>query len=272
MSDEHTGYSGLNRFDKVDATGEADKLLAFLDRVDSMPETIARRRRSYDRLALEPGMFVAEVGCGTGTAARELAGLVHPGGHVYGFDLSAQFITLARARAFAASKKVEFQIADAATLPLADACLDAYRAERVYMHLKRPDAALSEAFRVLRPGGRLLVMDQDWDTLLFDGDLFLTRMITRAFADSMVNGMVARRMRSLLHQAGFVDITIVPEAVAGSDGSAYGWMADMVGKGALATNLDPEIVEGWMEDQRRRISEDRFFFASTHFVTCARRP
>jgi hypothetical protein len=88
----------------------------------------------------------------------------------------------------------------------------------------------------------------------------------------MVNGMVARRMRSLLHQAGFVDITIVPEAVAGSDGSAYGWMADTVGKGALATNLDPEIVEGWMEDQRRRISEDRFFFASTHFVTCARRP
>jgi len=272
MSDEHTGYIGLNRFNQVDATGEADKFLEFLDRVDSMPETIARRRRSYDRLALEPGMFVAEIGCGTGTAAREISALVHPGGHVYGFDLSAQFITLARARAFAASRKVEFEIADAATLPLADACLDAYRAERVYMHLRRPEGALSEAFRVLRPGGRLLVMDQDWDTLLFDGDLHSTRQVTRAFADSMVNGMVARRMRALLLQAGFADITVVPETVAESDGNAFGWMADTVGKAGLGSNLDPEIVEAWMEDQRRRIGEGRFFFSVTHFVTTARRP
>jgi ubiquinone/menaquinone biosynthesis C-methylase UbiE len=271
MSDEQTGYIGLNRFDQVDAAGEADKFLAFLDRVDSMPETVGRRHRSYELLALEPGMFVAEIGCGTGTAARELAALVHPGGHVYGFDLSAEFITLARARAFAASKKVEFQIGDAVTLPLADACLDAYRAERVYMHLRRPEAALAEAFRILRPGGRILIMDQDWDTLLFDGDLYATRLVTRAFADSMNNGMVARRMRALLQQAGFTDIAVLPEVAASSDGEVFGWFADTVAKTALATQLDAEITEAWIEDQRKRIAEDRFFYAVTHFITTARR-
>jgi ubiquinone/menaquinone biosynthesis C-methylase UbiE len=272
MNDEQSGYSRLNRFDTVDATGEAEKFIAFLDRVEALPEVIARRRRSYELLALEPGMFVAEIGCGTGTAARELAALVHPGGHVYGFDISGQFVTLARARAFAASAKVEFQVADAAILPLADGCLDAYRAERVYMHLKRPETALSEAFRMLRPGGRLLVMDQDWDSLLFDGDLYATRLVTRAFADSMVNGMIARRMRGLLLAAGFKDVTVVSEAVTTSDGQAYGWVADTVGKAAMASTLDPAIVEAWIADQRQRIDDDRYLLSYTHLITSARRP
>ena len=272
MNDEQSGYSSLNRFDEVDATGEAEKFIAFLDRVEALPDVIARRQRSYAQLDLQPGMFVAEIGCGTGTAAREMSVLVHPGGHVYGFDISGQFVTLARARAFAASAKVEFQVSDATTLPLADGCIDVYRAERVYMHLKRPETALSEAFRVLRPGGRLLVMDQDWDSLLFDGDLYATRLVTRAFADSMMNGMIARRMRGLLLEAGFKDVAVVAEAMATSDSRAYGWVADTVGKAAMASTLDPSIVEAWQQDQRQRIADDRYFMSFTHLITSARRP
>src|SRR5262245_40204866 len=73
MTDKQGGYTGLNRFDRVDATGEADAFLEFLDRVEALPETQARRRRSFDRMALRPGMAVAEIGCGSGTAARALA-------------------------------------------------------------------------------------------------------------------------------------------------------------------------------------------------------
>ncbi len=272
MSERQSGYNGLNRFDRVDATGDTGKFAEFLDRVEAMSETVSRRRRSYDRLALRPGMVVAEIGCGTGTAARELAAMVDPGGHVHGFDISEQFIALARARAAAADKQVNFEVADAVALPLPDACLDAYRAERVYMHLRHPEAALVEAFRVLRPGGRLLTMDLDFDTLLFDGDVAATRMVTRAFADSMVNGTIARRMRPLLRQAGFGDIAITPETATVPDGCARGWMADTVGKAALAAGLDPAMVNAWMDDQRRRIDEDRFLYVSTYFVTTARRP
>src|SRR5262249_43067252 len=189
-----------------------------------------------------------------------------------GFDISEQFIALARTRAAAAGKQVDFQVADAAALPLPDACLDAYRAERVYMHLRHPELALAEAFRVLRPGGRILVMDQDWDTVVLEGDLAATRLGTRAFADAMVNGMVARRLRPLLRQAGFDDIAILPEAVAGSDGSTFGWMAETAGKAALAAGVDHAMVGAWLDDQRRRIAEDRFLFSSTHFITTARRP
>jgi SAM-dependent methyltransferase len=170
------------------------------------------------------------------------------------------------------SGHVDFQVADALALPLPEASLDAYRAERVYMHLRSPEAALAEAFRVLRPGGRLLTMDQDWDTLVLDGDVATTRMVTRAFADSLVNGTVARRMRPLLRQAGFDDIEITLETTVETDGTAVGWLTGSFGKAALAGGLDPTVVDAWLEDQQRRSDEDRFLLASVHFITTARRP
>jgi len=273
MGDKPGGYAGLNRFDRVDATGEAETFVEFLDRVEALPETQApRRRRSFDRLALRPGMAVAEIGCGSGTAARELAALVGPSGQVHGFDISERFVALARDHAAAANVAVHFEVADAGALPLPDGSLDAYRAERVYMHLRQPEAALAEAFRVLRPGGRILVMDQDWDMLIFDGEVAATRAIAHAFADSMVNGKIARHMRPLLRDAGFDEIAIHPEANAITDGERLGWMADTAAKAALAAGLDAPMVAAWLDDQRRRIAEDRFLYGMTHFVTCARRP
>jgi ubiquinone/menaquinone biosynthesis C-methylase UbiE len=271
MSDNQSCYGSVNRFDQVDASGETDKLVEYLDRVDGMPQTVSRRRLAHDLLALSPGMVVAEIGCGTGTVARELAGIVGSSGHVHGFDMSKQFIAVARARA-AKSGQVDFQVADAVALPLPDASLDAYRAERVYMHLSSPKAALAEAFRVLRPGGRLLIMDQDWDTLVLDGDIATTRVVTRAFTDSLVNGTIARRMRPLLRQVGFNDIKITLQSTLETDGTAVDWLTGSIAKAALAGGLDPTLVDAWLEDQQRRTDEDRFLLASVHFLTTARRP
>src|SRR5262245_39549817 len=44
MSDHQSGHSSVNRFDRVDASGETDKLLEYLDRVEGMPQTVSRRR------------------------------------------------------------------------------------------------------------------------------------------------------------------------------------------------------------------------------------
>src|SRR6266540_3313335 len=149
-------YSGLKRFDDVDATGEEAMFVGFLERIEQLPDVVARRRRSYELLALRPGDLVADVGCGLGTAGRELAAL---GIRVIGFDASEAMVAEARRRS--GGESVEFAIASA--LPLEDGALAGYRAERLYQHLADPSAALAEAWRVLAPGGRLVLVDQDWD-------------------------------------------------------------------------------------------------------------
>ena len=53
---------------------------------------------------------------------------------------------------------------DAVSLPFRDASVDAVRCERVFQHLPDPEAAVAEMVRVLRPGGRVVLMDSDWGT------------------------------------------------------------------------------------------------------------
>ena len=81
--------------------------VGFLERIEQLPDVVARRRRSYELLALRPGDLVADVGCGLGTAARELAAL---GVRVIGFDASEAMVAEAGRRSGGAS--VEFAIAD----------------------------------------------------------------------------------------------------------------------------------------------------------------
>jgi len=272
MSEQTRDYKDLGRFDKVDATKEAQMFLSFLDHVEAIADVRARRQRSIDLIEPRPGMSIAEIGCGTGTAARELAAMLGPQGKVYGFDISEAMIAVASERARELADRTEFRLADASRLPLADASLDAYRAERVYQHLADPLAALSEALRVLRPGGKVVLIDQDWDALLIDSaELGAYRMIARAFTDSMVNGTIGRQYARLLRDAGFSDVSITTETVTAVDSRDYGLLPGLLAKTARTVGVEEKVVAAWELDQNRRIESGRFFMAMTHFIAVGRK-
>ena len=63
---------------------------------------------------------------------------------------------------------MDFRIGDAEALPLPDGLVDACRCERALQWVPDADQALAEMLRVLRPGGRLSIIDTDWRSLLFD--------------------------------------------------------------------------------------------------------
>jgi len=205
-------YRRLDRFDAVEATGEAELFQTFLEQVDRIADVSARRRRSFALVGARPGSHLADVGCGLGTAAREMAALVAPGGSVIGVDVSDSMVSAAEERTPLGTAEVTFRVGDATSLPIEDGELTGYRAERLYQHLSRPDLALAEASRVLATGGRLVLVDQDWDCLAFDSDdRTTTRAVIRAFADSLVDGWIGRRYHALLVDAGFVDIDVIAE-------------------------------------------------------------
>jgi ubiquinone/menaquinone biosynthesis C-methylase UbiE len=154
-----------------------------------------------DRMAVQPGQSVLEVGCGPGTDLFELAPLVHPGGHLAGADASEVLIAEARRRAADLQLAIEFKVGDAQCLDFADSAFDVCRASRLLEHLSDAHPALKEMVRVTRPGGRVVVYDFDWDTLIIDHpDKNTKRTIVSSYADSMRNGWIGRQLRRLFRE------------------------------------------------------------------------
>jgi SAM-dependent methyltransferase len=121
----------------------------------------AYRADLLDRAGIGPGHHVLDIGCGTGTQAIAACARVQPGGLVVGIDVSPNMLAAARHKARRAGLDIEFRQADAAELPFDNERFDVVTLTTV-MHMlpeNRRRLSLREASRVLRRGGRLLLVD-----------------------------------------------------------------------------------------------------------------
>jgi len=162
--------------------------------------------------ALEPGETVLDLGSGGGIDVLLSARRVGPAGRVYGLDASPDMVSLARANAAAAGAgNTEFLHGSIEDVPLPDAQVDAVISNCVVNLSADKPRVLAEAFRVLRPGGRLGVSDviaaEDTDPAV------------RAEAErrtGCASGTVtAAQYRDQLLAAGFTRVSITPAADAG---------------------------------------------------------
>ncbi len=217
---------------------------------------------------------VVEVGCGTGAVTRFLADLPDVS-QALGIDPSSAFIAKARELAEGV-KKLTFQVADGRALPCEACSFDAVLFHTTLCHIPKPEEALAEARRVLRPGGWLAI---------FDGDYATTSVAIGNFdplqscADAAIDGLVYDRwlMRSLpavIRTAGFetpryrsYGYTSLPEP---------SYMFTLVDRGAdlllNAGRIGPEMTDALKVEARRRAEVDRFYGLIVFASVVARRP
>ena len=118
------------------------------------------RQRAAERAELRPGDPALDVCCGTGDLALELANRVSPGGRVIGCDFSEPMLDLAREKATArGAVGLRFEWADALSLPYDAERFEAATVGFGVRNLSDLDRGLREMTRVLRPGGRLVILE-----------------------------------------------------------------------------------------------------------------
>ena len=118
------------------------------------------RERAADRAALEPGNAALDLCCGTGDLALELRKRVGAQGRVVGADFSERMLELANDKAAERGMgDVTFEWADALELPYSDASFDAVTVGFGVRNLADLDRGIGEMARVLRPGGRLVILE-----------------------------------------------------------------------------------------------------------------
>ncbi len=192
-------------YERVDDDPNIAVLIATMDATGRWDSTRELRAWERDRLGIEPGQRLLDVGCGLGTAALAFADDIGQLGEIVGLDASAEMVRVARQRAQAAGPTTRFDVGDALALDEPDSSFDAVRSERTLQWLADPSLAVAEMFRVLRRGGRIGLIDTDWSTFRLDiGDDELAAQVRNAMRHERGRpSNVGRRLGDLIGAAGF---------------------------------------------------------------------
>jgi arsenite methyltransferase len=244
-----------------------------LERAYLTPDVIDQRRLVLAALGLKPGEAVLDVGPGPGLLLEEMAKRVGPKGRVVGADLSAPMLELSRRRC-ADMAWVETEVADAAALPYSPESFDAIVSTQVYEYVDDIPAAFSKLFEITRPGGRVAILDTDYDSLvLFCEDEARQARVLEAWDAHFVHRGLPRTLGPQLREAGFdvrstQAIPIVNTAWADHEFSFHlvPMMAGFAGRGEGASRDD---AKGWLEEMRRLGSEGRYFFSLNRYMVLA---
>jgi ubiquinone/menaquinone biosynthesis C-methylase UbiE len=248
-------------------------------------EEVARYKNlSYKLLQLGPGMQVLDVGCGPGVDLLPLAKKVGKQGQVTGLDNDRELLREGQ-QALSKYGKIHLVEGLAEQLPFLDEIFDRTRADRVLQHVPRPKAVLAEMWRVLRPGGRVVLVEPDWKTAAIypgspeggDDDRTLSAVLAYNQRQS-VHPLIGRQLRSLFWEDGvssWEDLHIQSLALSHTSWPVTDALLTIT---QLALGLSQESpalaseITAWLKAIERAADWGEFMASIQFFFASARKP
>lgn len=249
-----------------------------LEALYATPHAVARREAAL--MALDPaaGQRGLDIGPGPGLLACELAERIGPTGRLVAIDTNPAMLamTARRAEAQQMADRIELREADATALPR-DGTFDFVVASQVYEYVPDIALALTEAARVLRPGGRLAIIDTEWDSLTIHADdTERTRRAAAAWDLHLAHPNLPRRLPGLLRRAGLelTSVKVLPIVSLKLEAGDYAAaMVDLIADYIRdRADFTASEVDAWLADLRRQSDSGAFFFSLNQYLFRSVRP
>ena len=251
-------------------------LVAHLEHMYASPQVVAQRKRFRELVAARPGETGVDIGCGLAHLSSELARDVAPGGRIVGIDSSVDMIAAAlrRVASQGLAASVELRSGDATRLDLPDAMADFAVVVQVYSYVPDVAAAIADAARVLRPGGRLAILETDWDQCVYASadDARTRRMIDGRWR--FAHPHLPRQLHGLLRDAGLTLRTCeaFPIVETRFDPDSFGAsLTEVCRNAAVRHGVDAADADAWLADIRGRTDDGEYFFSVNRTMFVATR-
>lgn len=252
------------------------RAVARLEKLYSTPQIVDQRRRLRGIVSARPGESGLDVGCGVAFLACELAGEVAPEGRIAAIDRSPASVQASKLRVAGEhlEKLVEVHVGDAIDLQFGDETFDFVVGAQVYGYVQDVARAIREAARVLRKGGRLVVLESDWDMCIWQSrDRALTRRIIAArgaaqFAHPHLPCELHRHLRAAGLSLSAVQSFSIIETRYDPDSFSMG-LLEPLRDAALKQGITEQEFVTWVADLRSMTSVGEWFFCLDRFVFTA---
>ncbi len=224
-------------------------------------------------LDIQPGQSVLDVGSGPGYVTLEFGRQVGANGRAVGVDINGTFVSRANANAQKEGlSQVSFEQSDFPPLPFPDDSFDRLFCKNVLEYVDDAKTTVREIARVTKPGGRVVLIDSDWDMLALDtGDEALhDRVIQAVTSTATKEPRIGRKLPRFSKAAGLTEIATKIFASPDLAGHALPMLEKSLYQYATVSGAVSQTeADTWLADIESRLQSGDYFFCLPQFLVSA---
>jgi ubiquinone/menaquinone biosynthesis C-methylase UbiE len=247
---------------------------ARLERTYMSPDIVRQREVTLIQLQLKPGESVIDIGSGPGFLCESMATQVGPSGRVHGIDISEHLVQGAQRRNSKAH--LTYKVGNATALDAQDGVFDVAVSTQVFEYVADCDRAIAEMHRVLKPGGRGIVVATDWDGVVWrSSDRARMRTMLDVWEAHCADPRLPRSLGPRLRAAGLEVSEVAGHPIIntrlGEETYSQGIMQLI---GAFVRRQKSPIamqVDDWLADLAALDVRGEYFFSLTRFMFLVRK-